>query len=78
VLVLVDADSEICIPHCYLLDSSNLQVLLTLSPRSSEDRHWLTQSVGDEDAVFVMELWLPEEFLVPSFVYSSDLIIYFA
>ena len=44
-LVLVDADGEICIPHFYLLDPSNLRVLLTSSPRRRKDRRWLTQSV---------------------------------
>ena len=78
VLVLVDADTEICTPHRYLLDPSNLRVLLTSPPRSRKDRRWLTQLVRDEKAVFVLEPWLPKEFLVASFVYSSDLVIYFA
>ena len=66
VLVLVDTDSRKCIPHHYLLDPSNLRVLLTSSPRSRKDRCWLTQSVRDEKAAFVMEPWLPKEFLVSS------------
>lgn len=77
-LVLVDADTEICTPHRYLLDPSNLRVLLTSSLRNRKDRRWLTQNVRDAKAVFVMEPWLPKEFLVALFVYSSDLIIYFA
>ena len=74
VLVLVDADGEICIPHFYLLDPSNLRVLLTSSSRRRKD------DVGSLNLLFVMEPWLPKKFLVASFVYSSDLIyseIYF-
>ena len=77
-LVLVDADTEICTPHRYLLDPSNLRVLLTSPLRNRKDRRWLTQNVRDAKAVFVMEPWLLKEFLVALFVYSSDLIIYFA
>lgn len=76
ILALVDADNEKCTPHRYLLDVSNLRVLLTSSPRTKNDRRWLTQSVHDERALFVMEPWSQEEFLVASFVYS-DLIILF-
>ena len=68
VLVLVDADGEICIPHRYFLDPSNLRVLLR--GRSGEER----TDVGSLNLLFVMEPWLPKKFLVASFVYSSDLI----
>ena len=54
ILVLVDADNEKCTPHPYLLDVSNLRVLLTSPPRPKNDRRWLTQSVRDRRTVFVM------------------------
>ena len=73
-LALVDADNKKCTPHDYLLDLSNLRVLLTSSPRSKNDRRWLIQYVHDERAVFVMEPWSQEEFLVVSFVYSGLII----
>jgi hypothetical protein len=75
VLALVDADTEKCTPHHYLLDIGNLRVLLTSPPMSKNDRRWLTKCVRDERAMFVMEPWLQEEFLVASFVYSG-LVIY--
>lgn len=74
VLALVDADGESCIPNQYLLDATNLRVLLMSSPRSSDDRRWLTQTVGDSNAAFIMEPWSGEEFLITSFVHSVCLI----
>jgi hypothetical protein len=70
ILALVDADNEICSPHPYLFDVSNLRVLLTSWPKTKKIRRWLTQSVHDGGAVFVMEPWSQGELLVTSFVYS--------
>jgi uncharacterized protein YfaP (DUF2135 family) len=64
---LVNADGAFCQPNPYLFDSSNLRILLTSSPRSRKDRKWLTQT----GAVYVMELWSREEFLVASSVYLA-------
>jgi hypothetical protein len=74
VLALVDADGECCIPNQFLLDAANLRVLLISSPRSRDDRKWLTQDVRETQAVFVAEPWSREELLVTSFVYSAQLI----
>jgi hypothetical protein len=71
VLTLVDADGKFCVPDQYLLDAANLRILLTSSPTSRDDRKWLTQSVRDSDAAFVMEPWSKEELLVTSFVHSA-------
>jgi hypothetical protein len=45
-------------------------VLMTSSPRNSKDRKWLTQDVGDSEAVFVVESWSREEPAIASFTYS--------
>jgi hypothetical protein len=74
VLVLVDADGKSCMPNQFLLDTANLRVLLISSPRSRDDRKWLTQDVRETQAVFVAKPWSREEFLVTSFVYSARLI----
>jgi hypothetical protein len=71
VLTLVDADGVVGQPNPNLFDSCNLRILLTSPPRIRKDRKWLTQSVGETGAVYVMELWWREEFLVASFVYSA-------
>jgi len=71
VLTLVDADGKSCIPNQFLLDATNLRVLLISSPRSRDDRKWLTQDVKETEAVFVAEPWSREELLVTSFVYSG-------
>jgi hypothetical protein len=71
VLALVDADGESCIPDPSLFEIANLRVLLILSPRSRKHRKWLIQDVRDEDAVFIVQSWSREEFLVASFVYSA-------
>jgi hypothetical protein len=71
VLTLVDADGVVGQPNPDLFNSSNLQILLTSPPRIKEDRKWLTQSVEESQAVYVMELWSREEFFVASFVYSA-------
>jgi hypothetical protein len=70
VLALVDADGEICVPHRYLFET-NLRVLLISSPKSRPDRKWLTQSVGDTNAVFLVKPWSREIFLVAMFVYIT-------
>ncbi|KIM91762.1 hypothetical protein PILCRDRAFT_138705 [Piloderma croceum F 1598] len=70
ILALVDADGEVGEPRSALFDTSNLRVLLVSSPKGREDRRWLTQSVGDIDAVFVMMPWSREEFLVASLFIS--------
>ncbi|KAM6494870.1 hypothetical protein JOM56_009493 [Amanita muscaria] len=70
VLALVDADGACCQPDPYLLQASNLRILLTSSPRTRSDRRWLTQYV-QEGAVFVMEPWSREEFLVASLFLAS-------
>ena len=74
VLALVDADGKFSIPNSHLLDAVNLRVLLVSSPRDRKDRNWLIQSVGDSGALYVMEPWSREEFLVTSFVHSAPLI----
>ena len=74
VLVLVDADGTkrtSYMPNQFLLDTANLRVLLISSPRSRNDRKWLTQDVRDAHAVFVSKPWSREELLVTSFVYSA-------
>jgi hypothetical protein len=71
VLTLVDADARCCDPDNYLLNPSKHRILLTSSPRTRKDRWWLKQIVEDEDAVYVMEPWSREEFVVTSFVYST-------
>lgn len=70
VLALVDADGEVCVPHRYLFET-NLRVLLMSPPRSRPDRKWLTQSVGDTNALFLMKPWSREIFLVAMFVYVT-------
>jgi hypothetical protein len=74
VLALVDADGKSCTPKQFLLDTANLRVLLISSPRSRDDRKWLTQDVRETQAVFVAKPWSREEFLITSFVYSAQLI----
>ena len=74
VLTLVDADGVNCTPHQSLLDAGNLRILLTSSPKAHKDRKWLTQSIGETGAAFVMEPWSREELLMTSFVYSGRLI----
>ena len=74
VLALVDGDGKSCIPNSHILDAVNLRVLLVSPPRDRKDRNWLTQSVGDSAALYVMEPWSREEFLVTSFVHSARLI----
>jgi hypothetical protein len=74
VLALVDADGQNCIPDQSLLDAGKLRILLTSSPRTSKDRKWLVQSVGDSLAAYVMEPWSREELLIATFVYSGRLI----
>jgi len=71
VLTLVDADGASCQPNRYLFSDYKHRILLTSFPRGSNDRKWLTQIVQDLDAVFVMEPWSREEFVVASFVYSA-------
>jgi hypothetical protein len=74
VLALVDADGQFSIPHSSILDSPKLRVLLTSSPGGREDQRWLTQTVQDTHATYVMEPWSREELLVTSFVHSARLI----
>jgi len=72
VLTLVDADGKFREPNQYILDDYKHRVLLTSVPGKMEDRKfWLTQTVQDEEAVFVMEPWSREEFVVASLVYSA-------
>jgi hypothetical protein len=71
VLTLIDADGASCQPNQYLLSDYKYRILLTSSPRGSDDRKWLTQIVQDLDAVFVMEPWSREEIVVASFVYFA-------
>src|SRR5687768_3556229 len=72
VLALVDADGKSCTtPDQRILDTPNLRVFLTSSPRSREDRKWLTQSVQDSVAAFITEPWSRDELLVTSFVHSA-------
>ena len=68
VLVLVDADNRIGVPHTCLF-KHNIQVLLISSPRTRLDRKWLTQYVGDTDVVFIMKAWLQENLVVAMFIY---------
>lgn len=68
VLALVDANHHICVPHTRLF-KNNLRVLLISSPRTRQDRKWLTQYVRDGDAVFLVKPWSRENFLVAMFVY---------
>lgn len=68
ILALVDADGKICVPHQYLFET-NLRVLLISSPRTRQDRKWLTQPVLDSDAVFLVKPWSREDFLVAMFVH---------
>jgi hypothetical protein len=74
VLTLVDADGVNCTPHQSLFEADNLRILLTSPPRAHKDRKWLTQSVHETGAAFVMEPWSREELLMTSFVYFGRLI----
>lgn len=69
VLALVDADHHICVSHTLCLSKTNLRVLLISSPKTRPDRKWLPQYVRDGDAVFLVKLWLRDNFLVAMFIY---------
>lgn len=70
VLTLVDADGKSCQPDSDLFRDYKHRILLTSSPRRRKDRRWLKQRV-DEHAMFMMEPWSREEFVVASFVYPA-------
>jgi hypothetical protein len=67
VLALVDADNLVCVPHTRLF-KPNIRVLLISSPMTRPDRRWLTQYVGDSDAVFIVKPWSQENLVVAMFV----------
>ncbi|KIL59458.1 hypothetical protein M378DRAFT_111046, partial [Amanita muscaria Koide BX008] len=71
VLTLVDAHGASCQPDPSLFDACNLRILQTSPPRNIRKRRWLTQSVGETGAVFVMEPWSREELLVASLFLAS-------
>ncbi|KAF8219401.1 hypothetical protein L208DRAFT_1418276 [Tricholoma matsutake] len=71
VLTLVNADGASCQPNQYLFRDYKYRILLTSSPRGSNDQRWLTQMVQDLHAVFVMELWSREEIVVALFMYFA-------
>ncbi|KAK2459845.1 hypothetical protein APHAL10511_008166 [Amanita phalloides] len=75
ILTLVDAGGrETSEPSQYLLNDYKYRILLTSSPRTSKDRWWLKQIVGDEDAVFVTAPWSRKEFVVASlFLHNTDI-----
>jgi hypothetical protein len=68
VVALVDADGNNCIPVEYILDQRK-KILLTSSPRTSQDRKWLNQH-ATRGAVFIMEPCSPEETVLMGCVYS--------
>ncbi|KAM6504274.1 hypothetical protein JOM56_001217 [Amanita muscaria] len=74
VLTLIDADGNSCRPNKRIFSDYNHRILLTSSPRGINNRKWLTQIVQDLDAVFVMEPWSREEFVVTSlFLQGTDI-----
>ena len=66
ILALVDAD-QVGEPHMRLF-RDNIRVLLSW-PRPRQDQKWLTQCIGDEDALFLVKPWSRKEFLVAMLVY---------
>ena len=68
ILALVDADNEVGVPNMRLF-KHNIRVLLISWPKARPDRTWLTQCVGDEDALFLVKPWSRKDFLVAMFVY---------
>ena|ERR1700722_7648259 len=68
VLTLVDADRDHCVPNEFLLEASNLRIVLTSSPRTRQDRKWIQQYGPYTIMVLVMEPWTNEEILLSACV----------
>jgi hypothetical protein len=60
ILTLVDADGRCCTPSKYIINSSNLRIVLISSPRTRRDRKWLKQYCPYAGETLVMEPWTKE------------------
>lgn len=71
VLALVDADNQYCEPDDTILANDNYRVLLTSSPRETDNRKWMEQYCSGGD-VLVMRPCSLEEIIIMAFVLLSD------
>ena len=71
VLTLVDADGPFCVPSDYILNSRNLRIVLTSSPRTRVDKKWITQYCPYTAMVFVTEPWTKEELFLSAYVHPT-------
>ena len=59
-------------PNNHLFRHGRYRILVTSSPKKNKDhRRWLTQRIGDQHAMFMMEPWSREELVVASFVHPA-------
>ena len=71
ILTLVDAGGTLCVPSDYILNSGNLRIVLTSSPRPRHDRKWLKQYYPYTGRTLVMAPWIREELLLSAHVYPT-------
>jgi hypothetical protein len=71
VLALVDADRSHCTPNDFLLEARNLRIVLASSPRTREDRKWVTQYCPFTELILVMEPWTIEELFLSTYVHTA-------
>ncbi|TDL17102.1 hypothetical protein BD410DRAFT_794677 [Rickenella mellea] len=65
VVALVDADLSTARPQPVLLTSTDIQTIVTSSPKSKEDQKWLDQvGGGRRGMIYAMDLWSYQEFMV--------------
>jgi hypothetical protein len=68
VLALVDGDGKFRLPDDSLLNTTNLQILLTSPLMNRKDLRWLTQNVQNPYASYVVGPWQWNEIAITSFV----------
>jgi hypothetical protein len=70
-LMLVDADGSFHVPSDDVLEGQNLQIVLTSSPRTKDDRKWLRQYSPYDGRTVVMEPWTKEELFLSVYVHPT-------
>ena len=68
VIALVDADGNNCAPSDNITDAANLKIVLASSPRSRQDRRWLTQDTQSRGETWVMAPWTTKDLFLSAYV----------
>jgi hypothetical protein len=67
IVALVDADKEISEPHEVLVNSHDVQIIATSSPKGAKQRKWLGQLGEGVGTVYIMDTWSSRELFVAGF-----------